>query len=77
MIGMQCSNEKVKEKVKEKHEAYATLISSKIEEEKEVNKGRHKAITKLAKKVIATAKNTTYKGLYHKFETKTGVKEVF
>jgi len=65
-------NAEVKEKVKEKQEAYAAIINSKTEEEKVVSKGRYKATKKVAKIVIAMAKNIAYERLYQKLETMEG-----
>ena len=70
-------NEKVKEKVKEKTEAYATFINSGMDEEKEISRVRYKAAKKVAKKVVAVVKSMTYNRLYQKLETKEGKKEVF
>ena len=64
----------MKEKVKEKQKAYATLSNCTLEEEKEVKQAMCKAAKKLAKKAIIVAKNNAYERLYHKLETKEGEK---
>jgi len=50
-------NDEVKRKVKDKQNAYATLIECKTEEEKEVYKIKYKDAKKVAKKAAALAKN--------------------
>jgi len=70
-------NEEVKDKVKEKKEAYAAFVNSEIDEEKEISRGRYKAAKKVANKVVAAAKSRAYDKLYRKLETKEGEKEVF
>jgi len=67
----------VKEKVKEKKVAYAAFMNSRMDEEKEFNRGRYKASKKVAKKVVAVAKCGAYDRLYQKLETKEDEKEVF
>jgi len=57
-------NEEVREKVKEKQKAYATLSSCTFEEEKGVRKAMYKDAKKVAKKAIAMAKNKAYERLY-------------
>jgi len=70
-------NEEMKEKVKEKHKAYATLVHSTLNQEREVYKIRYKEAKKLAKKAITLLKNNAIERLYHKLETKEGEKGVF
>ena len=70
-------NEKVKEKVKKKKEAYAAFTNSGTDEEKEISRARYKATKKVAKKAIVVAKSMAYDRLYQKLETKEGEKEVF
>jgi len=70
-------NEEVKEKVKEKKEAYAVFMNSGGEEEREICRGRHKATKKVAKKAVAVAKCRAYDRLYRRLETKEGEKKVF
>jgi len=65
-------NERVKEKVKDKQKAYATLISCTSEEEKGVRETTYKA----AKKAVAIAKHNAYERLYQKLETKEVKKDV-
>jgi len=67
----------VREKVKEKQKAYAALSSCTLEEEKGVREAMYKDAKKVAKKVVAMAKNKTYERLYQKLETKEGEKDVF
>jgi len=70
-------NEGVKEKVKEKKDAYTAFMKSRTDEEKEFNGGRYKAAKKVAKKVVAVVKCGAYDRLYQKLETKEVQKEVF
>jgi len=67
----------VKEKVKEKQKAYATLMDSKTNEEKEVYKMKYKDAKKLAKKAVTLSKNNAFERLCQKLETKEGEKGVF
>jgi len=67
----------VKEKIKEKQNAYATLSNKTLEEEKEVREARYKGAKKLAKKAVVIAKNNAYERLYQKLETEEGEKDVF
>ena len=67
----------MKERVKEKHKAYADLYNCTLEEEKEVKEAMYKAPKKLAKKAITIAKNNVFERLYEKMETKEGEKDVF
>jgi len=53
-------NGEVKEKVKEKKEAYATLVNCGTDEEKEISRVRYKATKKVAKKAVAVAKSMAY-----------------
>ena len=70
-------NKKIKEKVKEKKEAYAAFINSKTDKEKEISRVRYRAAKKVAKKTVAIAKSIAYNRLYQKLETKEGENEVF
>ena len=70
-------NEEVKEKVREKKEAYADFMNSGADRERDVSRARYKASKKTAKKVVAVAKSMAYDRLYHRLETKEGEKEVF
>jgi len=70
-------NEDVREKVKEKQKAYAALNSCTSDEEKGMVEATHKVAKKLAKKVVAIAKNNAYERLYQRLETKKGEKDVF
>jgi len=65
-------NEEVREKVKEKQKAYAALSNCTSEEEKGVREIACKVVKKLAKKVVAIAKNDAYERLYRKLETREG-----
>ena len=67
----------MKQKVKEKQDANASLIGSRSDEEKEVNFVKYKDANKIAKKDVTIAKNNVYKRLYKKLETKEGDKDVF
>jgi len=70
-------NEEVKEKVKEKKEAYIAFVNSGTDEEKEISKFSYKAAKKVAKKAVALAKSMTYDRLYQKQNTKEREKELF
>jgi len=65
-------NEEVRETVKEKQKAYAALSNCTSEEEKGVREIVCKVAKKLAKKVVAIAKNDAYERLYRKLETREG-----
>jgi len=67
----------VREKVKEKQKAYAAFSSCTLEEEKGVREAMYKDTKKVAKKVVAMAKNKAYERLYQKLETKESEKDVF
>ena len=67
----------MKEKVKEKKEAYANFMNSEAEDEREISRARYKAAKKVAKKAVAIAKSMAYDRLYQKLETKKGEKKVF
>jgi len=49
-------NEEVKEKVKEKKEAYTAFINSGADEEKEISRVRYKAAKKIVKKAVAVTR---------------------
>jgi len=53
----------VKERVKEKQDAYAALIGCRSDGEKEINFVKCKDANKIAKKAITLAKNNTYEKL--------------
>jgi len=63
-------NEGVKEKVKEKKEAYIDFMNSGANEEKEISRVRYKVGKKVAKKAVAVVKSMAYDRLYQKLETK-------
>ena len=67
----------MKERIKEKQDAYAALIGSRLDGEKEVNIVRYKEAKKIAKKVGTLANNNTYESSYQKRETTEGGKDVF
>jgi len=77
IIFIQWWNEEVKEKVKEKKEAYAEYMNSGEGAEREIRRGRYKVAKKEAKKAVTVAKSMTFDRLYHKLKTKKGKKEVF
>jgi len=70
-------NKEVKEKVKEKKEAYAYFMNIGADEERENRRVRYKAAKKVDKKAVAVGKSLTFDRLYHRLETKEGEKEVF
>jgi len=70
-------NKEVKEKFKEKKEAYVVFVNSGVDEERGISRARYKASKKVAKKAIAVAKSLTFDRLYHRLESKQGEKEVF
>ena len=53
-------NDEVKERVKEKQEAYVIVYNSITEVERVVNRGRYHAVKKVANKTTAVAKNNAY-----------------
>jgi len=65
-----------KREISEKKEAYADIMNSGTEEEREFRRVRYKAAKKVAKKAVAVAKNMAFDRLYHRLETKEK-KEVF
>jgi len=65
----------VKEKVKEKQNAYAALSNGTLDEEKDFMEAKYKVAKKLAKKAVTIAKNSVYERLY--LETKEGKRDVF
>jgi len=67
----------VREIIKEKQKAYAALSSCTSENEKRVREATYKVAKKLAKKVVAVAKNNANVRLYQKLETREGKKYVF
>jgi len=67
----------VREKVKEKQNAYAALSSCTLEEEKGMREATYKTTKKLEKKAVAIAMNNAYERLYQKLETKAREKDVF
>ena len=70
-------NKEVNEKIKEKKEAYATLMNNGTDEEKESSRVRYKVAKKVAKKTVAVAKSMTYDRLYQQLGTNEGEKKVF
>ena len=70
-------NEEVKERVKEKKEAYTEVMNSGSDEERETKSTRYKAAKKVAKKVVPIAKSLAYDRLYRRLATNEGEKEVF
>ena len=70
-------NDEVKEKVKDKQNAYAALLECRTEEEKEIFKIKYKDAKKVAKKAVTLAKNNAFEKLYEKLETKEGEKAIF
>jgi len=72
MKGVWWWNEEVKERVKEKKEAYADFLNSGADGEREISRVRYKAAKKVAKKAVAVAKSLAYDRLYHKLATKEG-----
>jgi len=70
-------NDELKEKVKDKQNAYAALMECRTEEEKEIFKTKYKDANKVAKKAVALAKNKALERLYEKLETKEGEKAIF
>ena len=77
MKGAWWQNEEVKEKVREKKEAYADFMNSGADGERDVSRARYKAAKKVANKIVAVAKSMAYDRLYHRQETKEGEKDVF
>jgi len=77
MKGVWWWNEEVKEKVREKKEAYADFVNSEKDGEREVNRARYKAAKKVVKRAVAVAKSLTYDRLYHGLKTKEWEKDVF
>jgi len=67
----------VKERVKEKQNAYAALSNNTSEEDKEVREATYKVAKRLAKKAVTLAKNKAYERLYQKLETREGGNDVF
>ena len=61
----------MKERIKEKQDAYTALIG-RSGGEKEVNIVRYKEAKKISKKVGTLAKNDTYESLYQRRETTEG-----
>ena len=59
-------NEEVKEKVMEKKEAYAKVMNSGSDEEREIKSIRYKAAKKVAKRAVAVAKSLAFDRLYHR-----------
>ena len=70
-------NEEVKEKVKEKREAYAASMNSRTDEEKEISRVSYNAAKNVAKNAVAIAKSMAYYRLYQKLDTKESEKEFF
>jgi len=53
-------NEVLKEKIREKQYAYATLNDSRMDKEKEENKAKYKATKTIAKKGVTITKNSIF-----------------
>ena len=70
-------SEEVKGKVKAKQEKYEALVSSRTDEEQEVNRVQYGIAKKEAKKAVAVAKNNAYERLYQRLNSKEGENEVF
>ena len=70
-------NVEVKEKVREKQNAFSAVSNITSNEEIEVKEAQCKDTKKLAKKAVIIAKNSTYERLYQKLNTKEGEKDVF
>jgi len=70
-------NKEVKEKVKEKKQAYADVMNNGTDKEREIMRVRYKAAKKVAKKAVTIAKYMAFDRLYHRLETKEGEKKVF
>ena len=60
----------MKEKVKDKPDAYAVLCHSTSDKEKEVIEVKCKVPKRIAKKDVALVNNNTYERLYKKLATK-------
>jgi len=69
-------NDEVKEKIKEKQNAYAAISNSTSEEERGVWEAKYKAAKQLPKKAITIVKNNSYERLYQRLENKEGEKDV-
>ena len=63
-------NEEVKEKVREKQDAYTTLIDSIMKEEVKVKRVEYKVAKKIAKNAITVANNNAFERLYQRLRTK-------
>ena len=70
-------SEEVKGKVKAKQEKYKTLIGSRTEEKKEVNRVQYRFAKKEAKKAVAVTKDNAYEKLYQRLNSKEDESEVF
>ena len=76
MKGAWWRSEEVKEKAEIKQEKHKALVSSKTDEEKEVNKVQYQIAKREAKKAMEVAKNNAYKRLYQRLDSKQGQKRV-
>ena len=70
-------NEEIKEKVREKKEAYADFMNNGADGERYIGRTRYKAAKKVAKKAVVVANSMAYEKLYHRLGTKEGENEVF
>ena len=70
-------NKEVKEKVKEKKEAFVDFMNSGADGERDASRARYQAAKKVAKKAVAVAKSLACDRLYRRLETKEGEKVVF
>jgi len=77
MKGVWQWKEAVKEKLKEKKEAYIVFMNNEIHEEKEISRVRYKAAKTVERKAVVVAKRMAYNRLYQKLETKEREKEIF
>ena len=72
MEGVWWWNEEVKERVKEKKEAYTEVMSSGSDEERETKSIRYKAAKKVAKEAMALAKRLAFDRLYSRLGDQGG-----